>query len=217
MVFTFYSPWGQEETCAAIKATVLSMNGTVKDLSRGRLTAKWKTTLKKSGMFDHSCAFYVGDGVVRAVTDYPDTEIIVMVFKKMTAPLEFWNVFVEQLLKRHPGADFGIESGIPELVAVQFMDDGMKQVMVSKTVNHPSWGGAALGGMLFGTAGAIIGASGGRSLTTTTTRNIVSKERVAMVRYSNGLVFQGKMINNGSLYQEIMVNMGRLSDQQLNP
>lgn len=212
MVFTFYSPWGQVETCEAIKATVLSMNGTVKNLSRGRLTAKWNTNLKKSGMFDHSCAFYVGDGVVRAVTDFKDTEIIVMVFRKMTNPLAFWDVFVDTLIKRYPGADFGIEPGIPELVAIQFLDDGMKQVMISNTVNRPSWGGAALGGLLFGTAGAIIGGSGGRSHTTTTTRTTVSKDRTAMVRYSNGLVFRGRMINNGSLYQEIMVNMSRLSE-----
>ena len=211
MVYTFYTPWGQTGTCEAIKATVLSMNGTVKDLSRGRLMARWKTNLKKSGVFDHVCTFYVGDGVVRAVTDFKDTEIIVMVFRKMTKPLAFWNVFIENLIKHYPDVDFGIESGIPELVAVQFLDDGTEQVMVSNTKNNPSWCGAALGGMLFGTAGAIIGGSGGRSYTTTTVRTIVSKDRTAMVRYSNGLVFRGRMFNNGSLYQEIMVNMSRYS------
>lgn len=212
MVFTFGSPWGQAETCEAIKATVLSMNGTVKDLGRGRLSAKWKTNMKKPGMFDNSCTFYVGDGAVRAVIACKDPEIIVMVYHKMTSLLAFWNAFLENLLGRYPGEDFGIKSGIPELAAIQFLDDGTEQVMVSKTTNHPSWGGAALGGMLFGTAGAIIGGSGGRSYTTTSTRTAISKDRYAMVRYSNGLVFRGKMINNGSLYQEIMVNMNRLGE-----
>ena len=212
MIFTFQTPFGVAETCEVIKATVLSMNGTVKDLSRGRLKTTWKTNLKKSSIFDHHCTFYVGDGVVRAVTDFNDTEIIVMVFRKMTRPVAFWNVFLENLFQRCPDADFGIEAGIPELVAIQFLDDGTEQVMISKTTNHPSWGGAALGGMLFGTAGAIVGGSGGRSYTTSTTQTNISKDRTAMVRYSNGLVFRGRMINNGSLYQEIMVNMGRLSD-----
>lgn len=212
MVFTFGSPWGQDETCEAIKATVLSMNGRIKDLGRGRLKARWKNNLKRSDIFDNNCTFYVGNGVVRAVTNYPDTETIVMMFRRMTSALKFWNVFVENLLKRYPDADFGIEPGIPELVAIQFLDDGLEQVMVSNTVSRPSWGGAALGGMLFGTAGAIIGGSGGRSYTTTTSRTEVSRLRYAMVRYSNGLVFRGKMINNGSIYQEIMVNMNRLSN-----
>lgn len=212
MVFTFGTPWGRAETSEVIKETVLSMNGTVKELSRGRLTARWKTNLKKSSVFDHSCAFYIGDGVVRAVTDYKDTELIVMEFAKMTKPLAFWNVFVERLFERYPGVDFGIDGGLPELVAIQFLDDGTEQVLVSKTTNHPSWGGAALGGMLFGAAGAIIGGSAGRSITTTNTHTVISKIRTAMVRYSNGLAFRGKMINNGSLYQEIMVNMNGLSD-----
>lgn len=212
MVFTFGTPWSQAETCEAIKATVLSMNGTIKDLSRGRLKAKWKINGKKPGVFDHCCTFYVGDGVVRAVTDFKDTEIIVMVFRKLSKPLALWNAFLENFTKRYPDADFGIEAGLPELVAIQFLDDGTEQVLVSNTVNRPSWGGAALGGMLFGTAGAIIGGSGGRSYTTTTAHTKVSKLRSALVRYSNGLVFQGKLINNGSLYQELMVNISRFSN-----
>ena len=213
MVFTFGTPWRQADACEAIKATVLAMNGKVKDLGRGRLSTKWKTNLRKPGVFDHTCTFYVADGAVRAVTDYKDTEIIVMVFRKMTKPLAFWNVFLENLLRRYPGADFGVDSGIPELVAIQFLDDGTEQVMLSKTTNHPSWGGAALGGILFGSAGVIVGGSAGRSYTTTTTQTNISKLRHAMVRYSNGLVFRGKMINNGSLYQEIMVNMNRLAEK----
>ena len=212
MVFTFGTPWSQAESCEAIKATVLSMNGTVKDLGRGRLATKWNTKLKKPGLFDHTCTFYVADGAVRAVTDYKDTDLIVMVFRTMTTPLAFWNAFLERLIGRYHGVDFGVEAGIPELVAIQFLDDGTEQVMVSKTSHHPSWGGAALGGMLFGTAGAIVGGSAGSSYTKTTTQTAISKTRTAMVRYSNGLVFRGRMINNGSLYQEIMVNMGRLTD-----
>ena len=213
MVFTFVTPMSVQETCDAIKATVLSMNGKVKDLSRGRLKATWKTNLKKSGVFDHSCAFYVGDGVVRAITDFKDTEVIVMVFRKLTKPLAFWDVFLTRLIQRCPEADFGITAGIPELTAIQFIGDGTEQVMVSKTANHPAWGKAAIGGMLFGPAGAIIGGTGGKSHTTTTTQTKVSAFQEAMVRYSNGLVFRGKMFNNGTLHQEILANMNRLSDQ----
>lgn len=212
MLFTFVSPMGQAETCKAIMAAVLSMNGTVKDLGRFRLKAKWKLDHTKPGVFDHSCTFYVGESAVRAVTDYKDTELIVMVFRKLSKPLAIWNAFLENLFRHCPDADFGIKAGLPELVAIQFLDDGTEQVMVSQTVNYPSWSGAALGAMLFGTAGAIICGSGGTSYTTTTSKTKIPKDRFALVRYSNGLTFRGRMINNGSLYQEIMVNMNRLSN-----
>ena len=212
MVHIFHTPWGVDETCEAIATTVRLMNGRVTKLPRGRLKAKWKTNLKKCGAFDHTCMFYVGEGMVRAVTDFKDTELIVMEFRKLTKPLKFWDIFLVYLTGRYPDVNFGVTPGIPSLFAIRFVDDGMEQVMVSKTINRPSLGGAALGGMLFGTAGAIIGGSSGKSYTTTTVRNQVSSLRYAMVMYSNGLIFRGKMINNGSLYQEIMANMGRLSD-----
>lgn len=212
MVFTFCTPWKQAEACEAIKGVVLSLNGTIKDLGRGRLVARWKTNLKKTSVFDHICTFYVADGTVRAVTDHKDTEMIVMVFRRMTTPLAFWDIFLGCLIRRYPDVDFGVDAGIPELVAIQFLDNGTEQVLVTKTIHHPSLAGAALGGMLFGTAGAIVGGLAGKSYITTTTQSENSKLRTAMVRYSNGLVFRGKMINNGSLYHEIMVNMDRLSE-----
>ena len=209
MVFIFSAPWEQGQTCEAIKTTVLSLNGTVNDLGRGRLEAKWNLARKKPGILDHKCVFYVGDGVVRAVTDFQDTEIIVMVYRKLSKALAFWDLFLENLLRRYPDVDFGVKPGLPALAAIQFLDDGTKQVLVSDRIHCPSWSGAVLGGLLFGTAGAIVGGLGGESYTTTTARTVVSKDRIAMVRYSNGLVFRGRMINNGSLYQEIMANMSR--------
>ena len=211
MLHTFCTPWGQTETCEAIKATVLAMNGTVKTLTRGRLNAKWKTNGKKPGLFDTGCTFYVGDGAVRAVTEYKDPTPVVMEFRKLNKPLAFWNTFVETFTKRYPDQNFGIEAGMPKLVAIQFLGDGIEQVLVSNTVNRPSLSGAILGGMLFGTAGAIIGGVAGERYTITAMHTTNAKLRIARVRYSSGLVYQGKLINNGSLYQEIMVNMDRLS------
>jgi hypothetical protein len=115
-------------------------------------------------------------------------------------------------MKVAPGVDFGIRPGDLELVAVQFVGDGTEQVFVSTTRNSPSWGGAALGGMLFGTAGAIIGGSAGTSYTTGKSSTRFSNNVLAKGRYSNGLLTEGILSKNSPVYQEIMVNMSQLSD-----
>lgn len=204
MIFIIAAPMSVEETAEAIKTTVLSMNGTVKPISRSRLVARWKTNLKKAGVFDHSCTFYIGEGIIRAVTDYNDPEFITLEYRRLSRPLAFWNVFLEHLIKHYPNVDFEAKPGLPALDRVMFEGHGKKRVMVSHTEHTPSLSGAIVGGALFGTAGAIIGASSGGSRTTTTVRTTDSKVRCAVVRYSNGLCFNGKMINNSILYYKIV-------------
>jgi hypothetical protein len=123
-----------------------------------------------------------------------------------------WNAFIESLMRLYPDIDFGIRPGLPELEAIQFVDDGVEQVFVSTTKHSPSWGGAALGGLLFGTAGAVIGASAGTSHTTGTTSTRFSSSVLARGRYSNGLLAEGMLDKNSPQYHEIIVNMSKLSE-----
>jgi hypothetical protein len=123
-----------------------------------------------------------------------------------------WNAFVESLMKVAPGVDFGIRSGSVELVAAQFVGDDIEQVFVSTTVNSPSWSGAVLGGLLFGTAGAIVGGSAGMSYTTGNSTTRFSNEILVRARYSNGLLAEGVLSKNSPTYQEILVNMSRFSE-----
>lgn len=125
--------------------------------------------------------------------------------------LAIWNAFIESLLKFAPGVDFGMRPGDLELVEVQFVGDGMEETFVSTTRNRPSVGGALVGGMLFGPAGAIIGGSAGTSYTTGKSSARFATNVLARGRYSNGLLTEGMVSRNSPAYQEIMVNMCRLS------
>lgn len=215
MVYTFRTPWGIDDTYRVIRATIKSMNGTIEDSPMGYLKAKWRTqpyhSAQHKTLFPPEFHFYVGPGLVRVVqgTDY--RQFFSMRFIALRGVNATWNAFIESLMKIAPRVDFGIRPGIPELVAVQFIGDGTEQVFVSKTKTSPSLGGAALGSLLFGTAGAIIGASAGTSYTTGTTSTRFADSIPARGRYSNGLLAEGLIDRKSPEYHEIMVNMSRLS------
>lgn len=215
MIYTFHTPWDIEETRDVIKRTVESMRGKVKVISRSCIKAKWSTQSYHSRRFYNlyrtPFKFYIGDGVVRAVTGSSPCEMIRMNFKLAKIQI-VWNAFIESLIMMAPGVDFGIRPGDPELVAVQFVGDGTEEVFVSTTRNSPSVGGAIFGGLLFGTPGAIIGGSAGTSYTTGRSYTRFSKEILAKVRYSSGLLAEGVVSRKSAIYQEIIVNMSRLSN-----
>lgn len=216
MVYTFSTPWERDVTCNVIKVTVESMHGKVKQISPGCLQASWRTqpchSKQYHTVFPSKFMFYVGDGIVRAVTGNTTMQMLPMRFQFLGGIHIVWNAFIESLLKTSPGVDFGIKSGVPEMVAIQFFGDGTEQVFVSNTSHSPSLGGAVLGGLLFGTAGAIIGGTGGTSYTTGRSSTVFSKEVLAKARYSNGLLAEGKLQRNSPAYNEIMVNMSRFSE-----
>ena len=215
MVYTFHSPWGVNETLGVIEHTVKSMYGKVKKISPGCIEATWRTCSFHSKqyhtVFPSKFRFYVGDGIVRAVIGNANFNMFVMRFNLGGLQI-VWNAFIESLMKVAPGVDFGIRPGNVELVTVQFVGDDIEQVFVSTTINSPSWGKAALGGMLFGTAGAIIGGTAGTSYTTGKSSTRFSNNVLARGRYSNGLLVEGMMLKSSPVYQEIMVNMSRLSE-----
>ena len=216
MVYTFRSPLGIGETCDVIKATVESMKGKVKVVSPGCLKAKWRTQPCHSKQYHtvlpSEFTFYVGDGIVRVVIGNANLNIITMRFKLGGLQI-VWNAFIESLMKVAPDIDFGITPGDVELVAAQFVGDDIEQVFVSTTRHSPSWGGAIMGGLLFGTAGAIIGGSAGTSRTTGKSSAQFSGSVLVKARYSNGLLAEGKLQKNSPAYNEILVNMSRYSGE----
>ena len=216
MVYTFRSPWGIDATCNLFKNTVESMYGKVKVVSPGCLQASWRTQPYHSKqyytVFPSKFKFYVGEGIVRAVIGSNEFSMIVSRFK-LGGPQIVWNAFVESLLREAPNIDFGLRAGDAELVAVQFVGDGTEQVLVSNTYHSPSLGGAILGGLLFGTPGAIIGSSYGTSHTTGKVSTQFSGSVLVKVRYSNGLLAKGRLMKNSPVYNEIMVNLSRYSGE----
>lgn len=212
MLFTFRTPWGASETSEAIKTTVAAMNGKIKEVSPGYFKAKWKIHPTSSNEFRYKSKFYVGEDMVRVIIKEDIEPTRIKRSYRMSKKFKFWNTFIEHLLARYPGVEFGLTPGEPAVSAVKFHGDGTVQVFTSTTHNSPSIGGALVGGMLFGTAGAIIGASGGKSHTVGRSHTAFSETVPATVRYTNGLIMEGYLIRSSSLYHEIMVNMSQLSD-----
>lgn len=216
MVYTFRSPWERDTTCKVIKDTVESMNGKVKEFSPGCIRAKWRTQSYHSKRFytvlPSKFVFYVGDEIVRVVTGNTNCQIVTTGFKLFKMQI-VWNAFIESLMKVAPGVDFGIKPGNVELVTAQFVGDDIEQVFVSTTHNSPSWGGAIMGGLLFGTAGAIIGGASGTSHTTGRTSTQFADTVLVRARYSNGLLSEGKLWKNSANYNAILVNMSRYSGE----
>lgn len=211
MVYTFYSPWGSEETSAAIVNTVEKMGGKAKVTSPGCITAKWKSP-KVVTLFPTEFRFYVGDGLVRAVTGNTTMQMIIMRFKVSSGVQSIWNWFIVNLLMLYPNVDFSLRAGDAELVAAEFVGDGTEQVFVSTTHNSPSLSGAVFGGLLFGVPGAIIGSSYGTSHTTGKMSTQFAGTVLVKARYSNGLLAEGKLQKNSPAYNEILVNMSRYSN-----
>lgn len=212
MLFTFRAPWGSIETRAAIINTITSVKGKVKENSPGCLDGKWKIHPDRWDEFFFKAKFYVGEDMVRVTIKADIEPTMIKRTYRMGKELRFWNTFIEQLRSMYPGVEFGLAPGEPAVSAVKFHGDGTMQVFSSTTSNSPSIGGALVGGMLFGTAGAIIGASSGKSHTEGHTSTKFSEIIPATVRYSNGLILEGYLIRSSSLYHEIMVNMSQLSD-----
>ncbi len=212
MVFTFRTPWGMNEACDAIKVTIESMNGKIKEVSPGYFKAKWRIHPAHKTEFNYKCEFYVGEDMVRAIIKDTNEPKNIRKFRRLSRMMKFWNTFIEYLLQQYPGVEFGLMPGVPAVSAVKFYGDGTEQVFTSTTRNSPNIGGAILGGWLFGTAGAIIGASSGSSHTEGSSRIGFSYSIPAKVRYTNGLLLEGHIRKNSPLYHEIMSNLSRLSE-----
>lgn len=211
MLFTFCTPWNASDTCDAIRTTVVAMNGKIKEISHGCFKAKWRIHPTSKTEFYYKCKFYVGEDMVRVIIKDTNEPKNVKKFRRLSRMMKFWNTFIEYLLRQYPDVDFGLLSGVPSVSAVKFYGDGTEQVFTSTTRNTPNIGGAIMGGWLFGTAGAIIGGSSGRSYTTGSSRTEFSQVRLAKVRYTNGLILEGSIRRNSSLYHEIMSNLSQLA------
>jgi hypothetical protein len=191
------------------------MWGKTKIISPGCIKAKWRTqpyhSLQYVNPFRSKYTFYVGDGIVRVVCGSTMMQMIPMRFKPGGVQ-RVWSAFIESLMKIAPDMDFGLRPGDAELAAVQFVGDGTEQVFVSTTRNSPSLGGAVLGGLLFGSTGAIIGASAGTSYTTGRSSVRFSDTVLTRARYTNGLIAEGMLSRRSPVYHEIMVRMSQLSE-----
>lgn len=214
VAYTFYSPMEITETCNMIKDVVISIGGKIKSERDNVIEAKWRNP-KLLTVFPTRFTFYVGKDMVLVNSSPPILfgNGTPMIFTTRGGSRQdwIWDMFIIELQKRYPTIDFGLIPGKAKIDVIKFIGDGLEQVYTSTSWSNPSWGGALLGGMLFGSAGAIIGGMGGTTYTKGNTSTRFSNEILASVRYTNGLTYDGMLIKNSSTYNEIIVNMSMLS------
>lgn len=218
-VFTFHSPMGIAETITIIKKVVESIGGKIKKERNNVIEARWRSS-KYITVSSTRFVFYIGKDMVRVMMLLPapsalfnavfDSGVPMITMEKGLSGFErVWNEFVEGLCKKYPTLDFGLLPGKASLDAIKIVGDGIEQVFTSTSWSRPSYGGALIGGLLFGHAGAILGGMNTHTTTRGNSTTRFSNKVLATVRYTNGLTFDGEMIKNSSTYNEILVNMSQ--------
>ncbi len=120
---------------------------------------------------------------------------------------DWWDLFLHILFEKNPEVDFGVSlaKGDPVVAGVLNLSGDTCEVYSSTTTGGTSLGGFLVGGALFGDAGAIVGGLSGDRHTVTNSRIVFSKELLVRVIYSNGRLWEGRVIKGSRLYNEIMV------------
>lgn len=116
-------------------------------------------------------------------------------------PDKEWSDLIEDFREAYPA--FPLRAGKPVPIAAEPCDDGIGQESVSRGKNV-SLGRAAVGGVMFGSAGAVVGGLSGTKKTTSLTRNVFSTTALFRVLYSNGRLIEKTVKKNSREYAELM-------------
>ena len=121
----------------------------------------------------------------------------------------WWDNFLIALFAESPGSDFGVSLANKDayIVGVLYLGDDTHQVHTSRTTGGTSLLGFLAGGVLFGTAGAIVGGMSGKQRTVGCSFEQFSNSQLARVIYNNGRLWEGTVKKGSDIYNEIMVNM----------
>lgn len=101
------------------------------------------------------------------------------------------------------GLEIPIVPGKPYIVTTLQLGGGMEQSFIGR--QNFSMGGAALGGILFGDLGAIIGGFSGP--VKGKTKTYLSNSAFFLICYSNGMIEEKEVRKNTKLYAEVMAKL----------
>lgn len=209
LLFTFTTNMTPEKAAAAIKNTISKMGGSTKGpdsnfVGRFRIPKGWKPayhTILKS-----KCDFYVGKNGVRAVLRASNVIGMYVGEHQPIAEERVWDAFIRMFLSSYPESGADIEPGPIRFNVVTVQDGADVYTYSAITRNSPSVGRAILGGAVAGDAGALIGASAGRSTTTATVTAEKNPNVRVIARYTNGCNQDTELHKGSRTYHEIMVN-----------
>lgn len=199
IIYTFPTEKSKEETTSIIQNAIIELGGKIKQ-KEFCFSGKWYSAWKAS--FNPAFSFYVGDDIVRAVSDCYDSDIwSESEWARVKTCDKIWAMLCEKLR-----ADFDVSPDTPQIEAVLYADKGMSRIVTSEGCNNPSYGKAVIGGLLFGLPGAIIGGLSGKTKTISTEKTVSPDRVFVKARYTNGRIKEGYIMKNSELYNWFAVN-----------
>lgn len=193
-VFTFHSPLGVEETIDSILRVVSVLRGTTV-VTGNVITAKWKGR-KYQTFFPVKFTFYIGEDSVRVVTkDYSGIFNEIKWEYSGVGSVLVWDDFVLTLTQMFPQLEFGLQEGRFHIVSAKVLSDGVEQSFYSTSVGQR------------GILGSTVNYSVGE------TRRVFSDGVLVIVRYSNGMVLEGMLSKKSKVYNRILVDLSKLSEE----
>lgn len=203
-IYCFVSPFPMKETFNKITCALSSVGKVKKtDDVKGYIKGKYKVSpfryidiefyIERSSVSCNVRAIFYGAVII-------------------TAKDKWWDNFLSALFSTSQGVDFGISfaNKNPYVVGVLYLGTDTKLVHQSVTTGGTSMTGFLLGDLLFGPAGAIVFGSSGKTRTHGSTETQFSNTQLARLIYNNGRIWEGQIVKNTPLYNEIMVNMRTL-------
>lgn len=188
-VFTFMSPTSSDETADIISKVVARLGGKI-SVKGNVIVAKLRSN-RYLTIFPRKFTFYIGAEAVRVVTtDSAGSYPKIRWEHRCRGTALIWDDFIMALTQMFPQYNFGITAGSIHIVSAKIVSDGTTQLFNSH--------GVAFGGMLL-SSGEV--------------RTSFSKEVLASVRYSNGMVLDGEISKQSNVYNRIMVDLDRLNTQ----
>lgn len=199
-VYCFSSPLSTQETARLIKKS-FQIIGDIKEINenKGYLKGSYRTFNRKKSNVEFYIEHRSDNCNVRAV------------FRSLGDD-DMWDLFLKEIHRYLPEADLGVTyaNREPYVVGVLYLGTDTKLVHNSVTTGGTSMTGFLLGDMLFGPAGAIVFGNSGKIRTHGSTETQFSNTQLARLVYNNGRIYEGPIVKNTPLYNEIMVNMRTL-------
>lgn len=202
--FVFYTPFDAQRTLTLINDAFKKI-GFVKEMNINR--NYFRGIIMMSIMWFPVYEFYItqieNSCKVRVVLD----------MKTMSGAPKFvdkiYDEFLQEMFKLEPNVNFGISlsKGAPYVIAVNQIGSNIATQTDTVAKQKPNVGGMLAGGFFFGQAGAIVGGMSGKTKSTSVTRDVFIKNRLASVIFNNGRVYEGEIKEGTPLYNEVMAKI----------
>ena len=186
------SPYNKSVTIKVIRSVLTELDGEYKSN-----VGKWRATDYHTLCPIKARFFYQEE------TD--GTAIRVVFDNHKTYYRRFWKSFVNILVSKE-GEKFGINARLPyEPVVVLKLENEQEQIFTSQTKGGTSLAGFLLGGLAFGTPGAIVGGLSGTERTNGKITTYDTKYASVRIIWNDGCIIESRIKKKSNLYNQIIM------------